>query len=214
MALISRRLDHARRRRGARCSVHHRLEPAAGHRRDRDGKTASPTSEYLIYSHHHADCAGASSLLDKKVKPAFNAFRLLHLLGDTVVSTSGGTTGNGVNAVATVSADGSAVQVLVYNHVSGGTASSSTTNPVELTVNNIPGAGSLTVRQYVLDRGHSNSYQKWVSLSSPAKPSQAQWTQLSSAAELCHYQASGSGASWTVTYPQAVYGVSLFVLSR
>ena len=147
-------------------------------------------------------------------KPAFNAFRLLHLLGDTVVSTSGGTTGNGVNAVATVSADGSAVQVLVYNHVSGGTASSSTTNPVKLTVSNIPGTGPLTVRQYVLDRGHSNSYQQWVSLGSPAKPSQAQWTQLSAAAELCYHQASGTGTSWTVTYPQAVYGVSLFVLSR
>ena len=147
-------------------------------------------------------------------KPAFNAFRLLHMLGDTTVSTSGGTTGNGVNAVATVSTDGSAVQVLVYNHVSGGTASSSTTTPVKLTVNDVPGTGPLMVRQYVLDRGHSNSYQQWVGLGSPAKPSQAQWTQLSSAAELCYYQASASGASWIVTYPQAVYGVSLFVLSR
>lgn len=147
-------------------------------------------------------------------KPAFNAFRLLHLMGDSVVPTSGGTAGDGVNAVATVSADGSAVQVLVYNHVSGGTASSSATNSVKLTVNNIPGTGPLTVRQYVLDRGHSNSYQQWVSLGSPAKPSQAQWTQLSAAAELCYHQASGSGTSWSVTYPQAVYGVSLFVLSR
>ena len=65
-----------------------------------------------------------------------------------------------------------------------------------------------------LDRSHSNSYQQWVSLGSPSKPSQAQWTQISNAAELCYYAATTSGTSFTVTYPQAVYGVSLFVLSR
>ncbi len=79
-------------------------------------------------------------------KPAFNAFRLLHMMGDVTVSTTGGTTSDGVNAVATVSSDGSAVQVLVYNHVAGGTADSSTAKQVSITVNNIPGTGTINVR--------------------------------------------------------------------
>ena len=147
-------------------------------------------------------------------KPAFNAFRLLHLMGDVQIPAMGGTTSDGVNAAATVSADGSAVQVLVYNHVSGGTANSSTSSQVKLTVNNIPGTGPLTVHEYVLDRTHANSYQTWLSLGSPSKPSSAQWTQISSAADLCYYPTTAAGTSWTVTYPQSVYGVTLFVLSR
>lgn len=147
-------------------------------------------------------------------KPAFNAFRLLHMMGDTRVSSSGGTTSDGVNAVATLAADGSAVQVLVYNHATGGTADSSKASQVKLTVNNIPGTGALKVRQYLLDRDHANAYQVWVGLGKPAKPSEAQWTQLSNAAELCYFETTASGTSWSATYAQKVYGTSLFVISR
>lgn len=147
-------------------------------------------------------------------KPAFNAFRLLHMMGDVRVTATGGNATNGVNATATTSTDGSAVQVLVYNHVEGGAANSANSNLVKLTVNNLPFTGTVNVRHYVLDRGHSNSYQTWVSQGKPAKPSAAQWTQLSSAAELCYYATTSTGTSWTVTYPQNIYGVSLFVLSR
>jgi xylan 1,4-beta-xylosidase len=147
-------------------------------------------------------------------KPAFNAFRLLHMMGDTRVSSSGGTTSDGVNAVATVSGDGSATQILVYNHVAGGTADSSKASQVKLTVNNIPGTGALKIRQYLLDRTHANAYQTWVGLGKPAKPSEAQWTQISDAAELCYFETTATGTSWSATYPQNVYGVSLFTISR
>jgi xylan 1,4-beta-xylosidase len=149
-------------------------------------------------------------------KPAFNAFRLLHMLGDVRISSAGGTTADGVNALATVSADNSAVQVLVYNHVNGGAADSATSSLVQLTVNNLPLSGSLSVRHYLVDRSHSNSYRTWVDLGRPPQPSEAQWTQLSESAQLCYYQASATpvGSSWTITYPQNVYGVSLFVLTR
>ena len=73
---------------------------------------------------------------------------------------------------------------------------------------------SVNVRQYVLDRTHSNSYQTWVGLGKPAKPSQAQWTQIGNAAELCYYQTTATGASWTATFPQNIYSVSLIVLSQ
>jgi len=43
-------------------------------------------------------------------------------MGETRVATSGGRTSDGVNAVATLAADGKALQLLVYNHVDGGQA--------------------------------------------------------------------------------------------
>lgn len=147
-------------------------------------------------------------------KPAFNAFRLLHMMGDTRVSSSGGTTADGVNAVATVSDDGSAMQVLVYNHVTGGAADSSQASQVKLTVNNIPGTGALKIRHYLLDRTHANAYQAWVGMGKPAKPTEAQWTQLGNAAELCYFETTASGTSWSTTYGQNVYGVSLITIGR
>jgi xylan 1,4-beta-xylosidase len=147
-------------------------------------------------------------------KPAFNAFRLLHMMGDTRIGSSGGTTSDGVNAVATLSSDGSAVQVLVYNHVTGGAADSSKSSQVKLTVNNIPGTGALKIRHYLLDRDHANAYQAWVGLGKPAKPSESQWATLSNAAELCYFETTATGTSWSATYPQNVYGISLFVISR
>jgi xylan 1,4-beta-xylosidase len=147
-------------------------------------------------------------------KPAFNAFRLLHMMGDVRLTTTGGTTNDGVNAVATASRDSSAVQILVYNHVNGGAADSSTASQVKLTINNLPGTGNVNIRHYMLDRTHSNSYQSWVGMGKPSKPSQTQWTTLSNAAELCYYPTTATGNSWTVTYPQNIYGVSLITLTR
>lgn len=148
-------------------------------------------------------------------KPAFNAFRLLHMLGDTALTTTGGTTSDGVNVAATISNDNSAVQILIYNHVNGGAGNSASPSMVQLTVNNLPfTAANISVKHYMVDRTHSNSYQSWVSLGKPAQPSQTQWTQLSQAAELCYYSTTASSNSWTVTYPQNVYGVSLIVLSE
>jgi xylan 1,4-beta-xylosidase len=148
-------------------------------------------------------------------KPAFNAFRLLHAMGDVTLATTGGTTANGVNAAATISSDNSALEVLVYNHVDGGAGNPASSSLVTLTVNNLPfAAGPLKVRQYVLDHTHSNSYTAWLAMGSPGQPSQAQWVQLAAAADLCYYEATvtPAGNSWTVTFPASVYGVSLIVL--
>jgi xylan 1,4-beta-xylosidase len=150
-------------------------------------------------------------------KPAFNAFRLLHLMGDVQLSTTGGTTGNGVNAGATISANNSAVQILVYNHTDNGAADGTASTLVNLTVNNLPfAAGPLHVRQYVVDHTHANAYTTWVGQGSPAKPTAQQWTALSAAADLCYYDAmvTPTGTSWSVSFPQNNYSVSLLVISR
>jgi xylan 1,4-beta-xylosidase len=150
-------------------------------------------------------------------KPAFNAFRLLHLLGDVRLSTSGGTVEDGVNAVATASEDDGAGQVMVYDHVNGGEADSAASDLVSLTVNDLPfDTERVAVRHYMLDRERSNSYRAWLAMGAPQLPTEEQWVELADAAALCYYETSatlGAGGSWTVTYPQHVYGVSLFVLT-
>jgi hypothetical protein len=145
-------------------------------------------------------------------KPAFNAFRLLHLLGDTQVSVTGGTTGDGVNAVATLSAAGDRLQILVYHHVGGGRADSTASSVVSLNVRGLSRfPGSPRVRHYVIDRNHANSYTAWVAMQKPKQPTQQQWAALRDAAELCYYEttAEATGDSWVLTFPQNVYSVSL-----
>jgi len=148
-------------------------------------------------------------------KPSFNAFRLLHMMGDQQLGVTGGTTANGVGAAATRSTDGSAVQILVYNHTDGGGANSSTGNVVSLTVNNLPFTGAIRARQYIVDVSHANSYRPWVAMGSPMKPTQAQWVTLRDSAELCYYEttAQPTAGSWTITFPQNNYGVSLIEIT-
>jgi xylan 1,4-beta-xylosidase len=150
-------------------------------------------------------------------KPAFNAFRLLHLMGDVRLESSGGTVEDGVNVVATAAGDDRAVQVLVYHHVNGGEADSTTSALVSLTVNDLRfDAQRVSVRHYMVDRTRSNSHRAWLEMGAPKEPSEAQWAALADAAALCYYETSaelGAERSWTVTYPQNVYGVSLFVLT-
>ena len=148
-------------------------------------------------------------------KPAFNAFRLLHWLGDVHIEATGGTTADGVNAIATLSSDAKSLQVLVYNHVNGGGADPTRSSLVSLTLNNLPfAAGPVTVRQYPVDHTHANSHTAWVQLGKPAQPTAAQWTTLSDAANLCYYETSVSPVNGAIalTFPQSTYGVSLITL--
>ena len=148
-------------------------------------------------------------------KPAFNAFRLLHMMGDEQLGVTGGTTDDGVGAAATKTTDGSALQVLVYNHVAGGAADASTGNVVSLTLNNLPFTGPVRVRQYIVDYAHANSYRAWLAMGSPPKPTQAEWITLRDAAELCYYETTvmPTAGSATLTFTQNVYGVDLFQIS-
>jgi xylan 1,4-beta-xylosidase len=145
-------------------------------------------------------------------KPAFNAFRLLHRMGDTRLPVTGGSTADGVNAAATQSADGKSVQVLVYNHVNGGRADSTRSTSVSLTVDaRAVSQGQVRVRHFVVDRTHANSHTAWLAMGKPQTPTREQWTRLRDSAGLCYYEtdAEVKGHSWTVTFAQNVYGVSL-----
>jgi hypothetical protein len=85
---------------------------------------------------------------------------------------SGGTTDDGVNAIATLTSDERTLAVLIYNHVNGGAADGASSSSVTLQIDNLPfPADGARLRHYLVDRGHSNSYQAWVGQGRPAQPS-------------------------------------------
>ena len=110
-------------------------------------------------------------------KPSFNACMLLHRLNTYKVSCTGGTTASpGVNAVATISAASDTVSVLIYSHVDGTNGNNGTSDAITLYISGIPttaGITTATMKHWVIDATHSNSYRTWVGLGSPANPSAA-----------------------------------------
>jgi xylan 1,4-beta-xylosidase len=149
-------------------------------------------------------------------KPAFNAFRLLHMMGETRVATSGGRTGDGVNAVATLTADGKALQLLLYNHVDGGQADPLASSLVSVQFNNLPFfSGRIRVRHYVVDYTHSNAYHTFTEMGRPPEPTRSQWADLRRASELCYYETTVTpkDAAWSVIFPQSIYSVALLLLT-
>jgi hypothetical protein len=151
-------------------------------------------------------------------KPAFNAFRLLHMMGDVRISCNGGTTADGVNAAATISNDNNSIQILTYNHVNGAAANSSNYDNVTLSVNNIPFApGTIRVEHFVIDRTRSNSHTTWVGMGKPSRPNQSQWAELKIASELAYQDPVATvnltGSSFNKTFSQYTYSVGLIVLS-
>jgi len=155
-------------------------------------------------------------------KPAFNAFRLLHLMTDKTLTVTGGVTdanADGVNAVATLAADGNSLQILVYNHVnhfdsSMAEAMSQTSQLVSLTVDNLPFTPT-RVLHYVVDHTHSNSHTVWAAMGKPVAPSADQWQTLSDASELCYYANNWNGGkSMTAMFPQYTYSASLIELRK
>ncbi len=149
-------------------------------------------------------------------KPAFNAFRLLHRLSDTQVAVSGGTTADGVNALATLALDQNSLGILVYHHVAGNGADSSTSSLVSLVVTHLPFApGPVRVRHFVVDRTHAKSSRAWVDMNKPRLPTPEQWGALRDAAELCYYETTIEVADepLTLMFPQNVNSVALLELT-
>jgi xylan 1,4-beta-xylosidase len=109
-------------------------------------------------------------------KGPFNAFKLLSYLGPKRLMSGGGTGGDGVDAMATMSAAGDEIQILVYDYYA--TLNTTGTDMVTVTVNNLPStlAGkSVFVTQFLVDETHSNPYSVWNSQGKPTNPTEAQW---------------------------------------
>lgn len=169
--------------------------------------------------------AGAMGLMlrqrDAK-KPAYNSFKMLHMLGDSSLTLTGGTTSDrGLNGLATVSLDKSQVQVLIYDHNygSGPNASvGSVTDMVHLQIKNLPfGPGKMKVERYGVDKTHSNSFTTWVNQGRPAKPTSSQWDQLEADGNLKLLDSTTTvmftGTTFSKDFNQGQPGVSLLVLT-
>jgi xylan 1,4-beta-xylosidase len=152
-------------------------------------------------------------------KATFNAFKMLHMMGATRLSLSGGTNdADGVDGFATINGDNSQVAVMVYNFyksLSGQTA----VDDVSLTVNNLPFPnGDVEVRHYRVDETHGNAYGVWVKQGKPAKPSTAQWDEMRTASNLAELNpmkiVKYTGAAYTESFTLPRQGISLLLFKN
>ncbi len=112
-------------------------------------------------------------------KAAFNAFKLLNYLGPKRLQSGGGTGGDGVDAMATKSANDDEIQILVYNYYK--TMNTTGSDSITVNVSNLPeplANKELFVTQFLVDENHSNPYKKWVDLGKPSDPSEEQLRQM------------------------------------
>jgi xylan 1,4-beta-xylosidase len=121
-------------------------------------------------------------------KPVLNLFRMLAFMNDERVSVqSDGAiplnelTANGANAVSDIDAmatkaeNGTSILLWNYRDVEAQAVSA----PIALTVNGIPPtARRVLVKQYRIDRNHSNAYTVWQAMGSPQHPTSEQYAQL------------------------------------
>jgi xylan 1,4-beta-xylosidase len=122
-------------------------------------------------------------------KSSFNAFKMLNYLGPQRLMSSGGTGGDGVDAMATTSAAGDEIQILVYNFFA--TLDTPGNDDVTVTVTNLPPAlagKEVFVTHFRVDETHSNPYGIWVTQGSPTNPTEAQWQAMRHAQHLALLQ--------------------------
>jgi xylan 1,4-beta-xylosidase len=149
-------------------------------------------------------------------KAAFNAFKLLNYLGPKRLMSGGGTGSDGVDAMATTSASGDEIQILVYDYYA--TMNTTGTDMVTVTLSNLPStlAGkSVFVTQFVVDETHSNPYSVWAGQGKPTAPSETQWQQMKAAQHLALLQPVSKttlGTTYTSTFAINRQGASLLIL--
>ena len=122
-------------------------------------------------------------------KAAFNAFKMLNYLGPRRLMSGGGTGGDGVDAMATTSASGDELQILVYDFFA--TLNTTGSDDVTVTVSNLPAAlagQEVFVTHFRVDETHSNPYSVWVSQGSPTNPTEDQWRAMRQAQHLALLQ--------------------------
>ena len=133
-------------------------------------------------------------------KAAFNAFKMLNYLGPTRLQSGGGTSSDGVDAMATMSAAGDSLQILAYDQYA--TLNTTGTDSVTINVSNLPSAlagKQVFVTQFIVDATHSNPYSVWTSQSKPTAPTEAQLQALKAAQHLALLQPV-STATLTTSY--------------
>lgn len=168
--------------------------------------------------------AGFRSLATNGIdKPVLNVFRMFSRMdGDRLSVTSDGAVPldailkSGVREKPDVSAlaarSGKRITVLAWHYhdddVPGPDAA------ITIDLNGAP-AGAPKVKRTLIDEGHSNSFNAWLAMDSPQKPSAAQIAELEEASKLAEADApavKSEGGRCEITFPLARKGVSLIEL--
>ena len=150
-------------------------------------------------------------------KAAFNAFKMLNYLGPTRLMSGGGTSSDGVDAMATMSAAGDSLQILAYDYYT--TLNTTGTDSVTVNVSNLPAAlagKQVFVTQFIVDATHSNPYSVWTSQSKPTAPSEAQLQAMKAAQHLALLQPVSMATlttSYTTTFTINRQAGTLLILS-
>jgi hypothetical protein len=149
-------------------------------------------------------------------KASFNAFKLLHRLGPVRLQSGGGGRRDGVDAMATMSAAGDAIQILVYDQY--GRLDTSGTDTVTVNLYNVPAALAgrrVFVTRFIVDETHSNPYDVWRSLGKPQSPTEAEWQAMRAAQHLyaLPVETTTLGPSFTTSFTINRQSGTLLVLS-
>ncbi len=135
-------------------------------------------------------------------KAAFNAFKMLNYTGTKRLQCTGGATGDGVDAMATMSDAGDSLQILVHNYYKTLNTASGSGDSVTISVSNLPAAlanQKVYVTQFLVDETHSNPYNVWSTQGKPGSPSETQWEAMHTAQHLALYPNTKVGDQQTVT---------------
>jgi xylan 1,4-beta-xylosidase len=113
-------------------------------------------------------------------KATFNAFAMLHKMGDFGLQMTGGSAdADGVDGFATVNADSSQVALLIYSYYNDLTTIGSD-NSASVIINKLPfeNGRQLTINHYRVDSLHSNPYAIWQRFNKPVSPSAVLWDSI------------------------------------
>jgi MYXO-CTERM domain-containing protein len=128
----------------------------------------------------------------------------------------GGTGSDGVDGLATKSANQDEVQIIVYDYYS--TVKTTGSDSVTVNVSNLPAAlagKEIFVTQFVVDETHSNPYSVWVGQNKPKNPTEAQWQEMRKAQHLALAQPVSKktvDTSFTTTFTLNKQGATLIIL--
>jgi xylan 1,4-beta-xylosidase len=87
---------------------------------------------------------------------------------------------------------------------------------VDLTITGLPGGG-LRATRYLIDRDHSNAFEQWKKLGSPAKPTEEQYKQMEAAGKLAMVEPPAlpvKSGKTSVKFDLARQGVTLLLIER
>jgi hypothetical protein len=150
-------------------------------------------------------------------KASFNAFKMLNRLGPLRLASSGGADADGVDALATMSAAGDEIQILVYDQFTK--LATTGTDTVTIDLENVPAAlvgQQVFVTRFVVDAAHSNPYGVWDDQGRPGDPSEAQWEAIRAAQHLwaAPVETTTLGTSYTASFTMPRQSGTLLVLGR